>query len=206
MKDTKIISILRSRVVTAVMIVAAVAVVGVRLSASGDHRHDTRPGTRAASLDPLQGLKEAWQLVERARLVIYESGERPAPGTIPTFNHARETVSRAEAELAAGRPPEALDLMARAREMLKLAVQVASSEITNDFIEKRLSGIDELRLEAQNLASVCPAPGVRELMGRGDERLQLARQDTKAGRLDYAEAEATIARELYERVIEICAR
>jgi hypothetical protein len=204
--ERKTTSFIRSRVAKAAMVIVAVAVAGVCLSTGESGRHDARNNQRAASLDPGRGLKEARELVDRAVVMIYETGDRSTPGAIPMFTQARETLDRAGTELADGHAAEALDLTARAREMLRTAAQLASREITSDFIEKRLAELDELRAESENLASVCSAPGVRDLMSRGDERLRLAREYAGADKLDYAEAQATIAYELYTRIMKICAK
>ena len=200
------ISPIPGRMAMALVAVAAVAVVGVCLSANAERDPGAGRGSRADSLTSAQAVKEAWELAKRARIMIAERGEAQSPGALPTFNRARDTLGRAGVELAAEHYAEALDLAERARETLGVAAQLASIEITAELIEQKLSGLDELRREAQNLASECPAPGIRDLMGRGDDRVRLAREHAEARRLDYAEAEATIARELYTQVMQICTR
>ncbi len=166
-------------------------------------RKTSRADTAAAALD----VKEAWRLFERARMMAGSlRGELISPGVTPTLNFARATLTRAEDELKSGNAVQALDLARRARETLKIAVQLAIGDLTPELVEARLGDLGELKLQAQNLASACPAPGIRDLAARADDRFQLAKDDAGAMRLDRAEAQETIARELYTRIMEICAR
>jgi hypothetical protein len=176
-----------------------------------------RPGTpkrspaerssRADSIAAALRVEEAWALYERTRLLgTLDPGSPQSPGVPPMVNFARATLTRAENALKQGRFAEALDVSGRARETLRIAAQLQLGEITEELLHKRLLDVHELELQARNLASACPVPGIRALMAQADERLRLAREDTTAGRLDHAEAETTIVRELYTRIIQICAR
>ena len=58
----------------------------------------------------------------------------------------------------------------------------------------------------ENLAEKCPHPGVKELMERAQAHLRLAREHAESGKLESAIAEMAVARNLYRRIGELCAR
>ena len=115
-------------------------------------------------------------------------------------------IRRAEDALAAGRTAEGMDLLARAREMLRGAIRAEAGEMTRETIMLRIERIESLRDETKNLAEKCPEPGVKDLMERAQEHLRLARDHAESGRLEPAAAEIAIARNMYQRIGELCAR
>jgi len=159
-----------------------------------------------AANDPAQIIDGARRLIERADEVISEQGGQADPKSIEALAEARTMIRRAEDALAAGRPEEARDLVAAARDMLRACLRTEAADLTRDRIMERIARIEALGEETRNLAAPCPAPGIRELMDRAEEHLRLAREHAEASRLDSAEAEATIARNLYQRISDICAR
>jgi hypothetical protein len=90
--------------------------------------------------------------------------------------------------------------------MLRACLRTEASELTRERVMQRIERVAALGDETRNLAASCPAPGIRELMERAEEHLRLAREHAEASRLDSAEAEATIARNLFQRISDICAR
>ena len=74
------------------------------------------------------------------------------------------------------------------------------------MIMMRFERIESLRDETRNLAEKCPEPGIKELMERAQEHLRLARDHAESGRLEPAGAEMAIARNMYQRIGELCAR
>jgi HEPN domain-containing protein len=159
-----------------------------------------------AANDPAQLLDGARRLLARADEIIAEQGGQADPKTVETLEQARAMIGRAEDALAAGRPDEARATVARVVEMLRACLRTEASELTRERVMQRIERVAALGDETRNLAASCPAPGIRELMERAEEHLRLAREHAEASRLDSAEAEATIARNLFQRISDICAR
>jgi hypothetical protein len=155
--------------------------------------------------DPQERLDEAYRLLERAREIIADGGSTD-PKPLDALERAGETLRRAEEAIAAGRNGEVLRLIATAREMLRNAVRAESQELSQDRIMLRLERVEALREETRNLAETCPAPGIKDLMERAQEHLRLARRYAENGTLESAVAEIAIARNLYQRIGDICAR
>ena len=78
--------------------------------------------------------------------------------------------------------------------------------MTREKLMLRIEKIEALREETRNLAEKCPHPGVEELMQRAHEHLKLARGNAESGNLEPAVAEMAVARNLYRRIGELCAR
>jgi len=169
-------------------------------------RNSARFMPAQTALDPQNRLQEAYRLLERAGELAAEKGTPPDPKTLEIMEQARAMLRRAEDAIAAGHTDEALGLVARSREMLRMAVRAEEGEMTRERLMLRLENVEALREETRNLAEKCPAPGIAELMGRAQEHLRLAREHGERGNLESAVAEMAIARNLYQRISEICAR
>jgi quinol monooxygenase YgiN len=151
-------------------------------------------------------MEEALRLLERANEMTQEGGAPADPKTVETLTRAREALRRADEALAAARPEEARSLILGAREMLQAAVQGESGALTRERVEARIARIETLGEQTGSLVASCSAPGVQELMERAAGHVKLARERVEASRLDEAQAEATIAENMYQRITEICAR
>jgi phage terminase Nu1 subunit (DNA packaging protein) len=99
-----------------------------------------------------------------------------------------------------------MNMLERARTTLREAIRAGEGDATREGIMKRIEQTEALRDETMNLAAKCPEPGVRELMERARERLRLAREHAENGRLETAAAEISVARNMYQRIGELCAR
>jgi type II secretory pathway pseudopilin PulG len=155
--------------------------------------------------DPQERLDEALRLLERSREIIADEGSSD-PKALGTLERPREMLARAEQAIAEGHDDEALRLVAAAREMLRSAVSVESGDLSRDRLMLRLEKVEALREETRNLAETCPVPGIRNLMERAQEHLRLARQHAESGASESAAEEIAVARNLYRRIGEICAR
>jgi hypothetical protein len=151
-------------------------------------------------------LDEAYRLLERASEIASGDGEPVDPKTRETLDRSRAMIGQAENAFAAGRTAEGLELLARTREMLRAAIRAESGETTREAIMMRIERIEALREETRNLAENCPEPGIKNLMERAREHLRLARDYAENGRLEQASAEIAIARNMYQRIGELCAR
>jgi len=160
----------------------------------------------AAAGDPQNLLEEARGLLERAGEYASGGGEPAAGRTLEAVRRARAMIDGAEQAFAAGRPTEGTDLLARAREMLRAAIRADAGEMNGETVMLRIEQAEALREETRNLAENCPEPGVRNLMERAHEHLRLARDHAEKGALEPAAAEAAIARNMYRRIGELCAR
>jgi tetratricopeptide (TPR) repeat protein len=150
-------------------------------------RNSVRLLPAVAAGDPQDQLDEAYRLLERA---VEISSDDPASA----------------ATLAAGRASEGTELIRQARERLRSAVNTGARGLTRERLMLRIEKVEALREETRNLAEKCPHPGVKELMERAQEHLRLARVHTESGNLESAIAETAVARNLYQRIGELCAR
>ena len=90
--------------------------------------------------------------------------------------------------------------------MLRAAIRAETGEMTRETIMMRIERTESLRDETRNLAEKCPEPGIGNLMERAQEHLRLARDHAENARLEPAAAEIAIARNMYQRIGELCAR
>ena len=169
-------------------------------------RNSIRLMPLAPAGDPQNRLEEANRLLDRAGEIASGNGQPADPRTLETIDQARSMIRRAETALAAGRTAEGLDLLARTRETLRTAIRAEEGGITREKIMMRIERIESLRDETGNLAEKCPEPGIKNLMERAQEHLMLARDHAKNGRLEPAAAEIAVARNMYQRIGELCAR
>jgi tetratricopeptide (TPR) repeat protein len=169
-------------------------------------RNSVRLMPLAPAGDPQNRLEETHRLLERAEEMASGNGKPAGPGTLGTMDQARAMIRRAEDALGAGRTAEGLDLLERSRGLLRGAIRVEAGEMTRETIMMRVERIESLRDETRNLAEKCPEPGVQELMERAQEHLRLARDHAESGRLEPAAAEIAVARNMYQRIGELCAR
>lgn len=156
--------------------------------------------------DARNRIEETHRLLERAGELASGNGEPAGPKTLEAIEQARAMIRRAENAFDAGRTAEGMDLLARAREMLRAAIRDETGEMTRERIMIRIERIESLREETRNLAEKCPEPGVKNLMDRAQEHLRQARDHAENGRIEPAAAEIAIARNMYQRIGELCAR
>ncbi len=156
--------------------------------------------------DPQSRLEETRRLLERADEIVSARGEPADPATLAALERARAAIRRAEDALAAGRTAEGMEQLERAREILRETIRAGEGDETRERIMERIEKTEALRDETMNLVDTCPEPGVRQLMERARERERLAREHAENGRLEAAAAELAIARNMYQRIGELCAR
>jgi hypothetical protein len=156
--------------------------------------------------DPRSRLEETRRLLERAGEIAAAGGDPPDPATLAAIERARVMIRGAEDALAAGRTAEGSDMLERARATLREAIRAEEGGATRERIMERIGQTEALRDETMNLAEKCPEPGIRQLMERAQERVRLAREHAESGRLEAAAAEIAIARNMYQRIGELCAR
>ena len=169
-------------------------------------RNSVRLMPLAPAGEPQNRLEETLRLLERAGEIASGNGEPADPKVLETIDRARAMIGRAEESLAAGRTSEGLELLAQVREMLRAALSNEAGGMTRAMIMLRIERVESLRDETNNLAEKCPEPGVKSLMERAQEHLKLARDHTDGGRLEPAAAEIAVARNMYQRIGELCAR
>ena len=168
-------------------------------------RNSVRLMPIAPAGNPQDRLDEAYLLLERAGEIASDTGE-PDPKTIAAIDQARTMLRQAEDALAAGRTAEGTDLITRARERLRAAVSAGTLGMTRERLRLRIEKVETLREETRNLVEECPQPGIKELMERAQEHLRLSRGHADDGNLKSAIAEIAVARNLYQRIGELCAR
>lgn len=155
--------------------------------------------------DPRVRLEETKALLERARDAV-ASGEIQDKKSVEAIERARTMLEKAENALASGREEESLGLTTRARETLREAIRNEGEPFAQERIETRLANMERIRDQAHNIARSCPEPGIKGLLERADGHLELARNHARSSNFESAAAEAAIARNIYRRVMDLCAR
>jgi len=96
--------------------------------------------------------------------------------------------------------------MKKARELLRSAVEQARSEIPAEQVAGEIDRATALGETVGAVIENCTAEGIRKLYQRANEHLAHARRNLDGGKQDSALSEARIARNLFNRIREICAR
>ena len=152
--------------------------------------------------DPELMLEESYRLLARAEeLVGSQDGGAERRGYI---DEAKRLLTRAGDELAENRDESALRLINEARNLIRLATSDDGKAMTKDEVRSEIRRIEAMGEEVTGAVEGCDAPGVQMLLDRAAARLGKAWQYLDGGDLANAEAEARIARNLYQRVGEIC--
>lgn len=152
--------------------------------------------------DPEMQLEESYRLLERAEEMIgtlEEDVER-----LGFIDEAKRLLTRAGDELAENRNEEALRLITEARNLIRLATSEENRAMTKEEVRSEIQRVEGMGEDVIEAIEGCDATGVRLLLDRAAARLQKAWQYLDEGELPNAEAEARIARNLYQRVKEIC--
>lgn len=154
--------------------------------------------------NPKVMLEEAYRLLARAEEMSGTAVEADQTKQQGYLDEAKRLLTRAGDELAEKRNEEALRLIKEARTLLHLSVSEEKQEMTKERVKIEIQKAETLRDEVQNAAEACDAPGIQTLLDRAASRIGKAWQLLEAGELPNAEAEARIARNLYQRIREIC--
>jgi hypothetical protein len=154
--------------------------------------------------DPGLMLEESYRLLERAEEIIGpqdEAGDVERRGYI---DEAKRLLTRAGDELAENRDESALRLINEARNLLRLATSDERKAMTKEEVRSEIQRAESLGEDVTGAVEGCDAPGVQMLLDRAAARLGKAWQYLDEGELPNAEAEVRIARNLYQRIKEIC--
>ena len=168
-------------------------------------RNLTRTTSRVRAGDPEAAIEEARRLQHRAEEMVGAPGEAPEQA-LRLLEQARRMLDRAEDELAGGNGDEALRLTTEARRMLRRAVELSRGETGPGEAAAEVERAAQLGELVRAILEDCETEGAGDLMNRAEEHLRKARADLDGGRHERAVSEARIARNLYNRVREICAR
>ena len=120
------------------------------------------------------------------------------------IDEARRLLQRAGDELAGNRDESALRLINEARNLLRLATSDERKAMTKEELRSEIQRAEALGEDVIGAVEGCDAPGAQMLLDRAAARLGKARQFLDEGELPNAEAEARIARNIYQRIREIC--
>jgi flagellin-specific chaperone FliS len=154
--------------------------------------------------DPEQAMIEATRLMERAREMISGMNEVPEH-TQGLFSEAEGLMLRIREMISEGNGDEAGRLMVRVRHILREAIDSIKSSDGPKMAENEIDNVIQMRNRIQELVGNCDSEGARKLFARAENRLNSAMGHFEAGRTDEAWAEARIARNLFQRIREICA-
>ena len=152
--------------------------------------------------DPELMLEESYRLLERAEEMIGSEDEDVE--RIGFIDEAKRLLTRAGDELAANREESALRLINEARNLVRLATSDETAAMTKEEVRSEIRRVEALGAEVKDTIAGCDATGVQMLLDRAADRLGRAWRHLDEGKLENAEAEARIARNLYQRVREIC--
>ncbi|HER43674.1 MAG TPA: hypothetical protein ENO08_04365 [Candidatus Eisenbacteria bacterium] len=154
--------------------------------------------------DPEVMLEESYRLLARAEEMLGSEDYAEDTERRGFIDEAKRLLTRAGDELAENRNESALRLINEARALLRLATSDEGGEMTKEEVRSQIERIEAMGDDVAGAVEGCDAPGVRMLLDRAAARLAKARQFLDEGELPNAEAEARIARNLYQRVREIC--
>ena len=164
-----------------------------------------RNTSRNRSGDPENMLAEARRLQERAEEMV-GAHEGAPDNAYMLLEQSRRMLDRAESEITEGNSEEALRLMEEARRMLRLAVEEAGSDIAPGQAADEVDRAAELGERVRATLEQCEAEGARNLYERANEHMVRANENLDKGQRERAVAEARIARNLFNRIREICAQ
>ncbi len=168
-------------------------------------RATMRNTARNRTGNPENMMAEARRLQQRAEEMIGAHEGAPESAYM-MLEQARRMLDRAEAELTEGNSAEALRLMEEARRMLRSAVEKTRSDIPPEQAADEVERAAELGEMVRATVEQCEAEGARNLYERANEHMVRAKENLDNGQHDRAIAEARIARNLFNRIREICAR
>jgi tetratricopeptide (TPR) repeat protein len=155
--------------------------------------------------DPEAMLRESYRLLERAGQIIAEEGDGTGSARqIRLVEQAQGLLTRAENAIDAGRYEEAQRLITRTRRLLRQAIREERRDETAERVVSMIEQVEKLRTSVLEMLPSCTAPGTETLMERATNRLERAKMYLEEGRIENAAAEARIARNMYNRIKEIC--
>ncbi|MCK4537684.1 MAG: hypothetical protein KAV42_02675 [Candidatus Krumholzibacteria bacterium] len=154
--------------------------------------------------DPQQAIAETNRLMERAGEMISGMDEVPEH-TRALFGEAEGLMLRAREMISEGNNEEAGRLLVRVRTMLREAIDLMKTSDGSKMAENEIDNVIQMRNRIQELVEGCTSEGARKLFARAENRLNSAMDHFEAGRTEEAWAEARIARNLFQRIREICA-
>ena len=164
-----------------------------------------RNTSRKRTGNPENMMSEAKRLQQRAEEMI-GAHEGAPENAYMLLEQARRMLGRAETNLAEGNSEEALRLMEEARRMLRNAVEETQSNIPPEQIADEIDRAAELGQMVRATLEQCEAEGARNLYERANEHMVRAKENLDRGHRERAIAEARIARNLFNRIREICAQ
>lgn len=159
---------------------------------------------RQSLSDPAAALDEAYRLVERAEGLIERREGRSKNRSRERIEQAKRLLDRAEQEASRGNNEEAQRLIAEVRRRLQEAVATEQGAQGEDDVTLLVERVRAIRQETASFVEFCTAPGVETLLERADKHLDRATALLAEGGTDAAAAEARIARNMYNRIGEIC--
>lgn len=154
--------------------------------------------------DPEIALNEAYRLLERAEEMIERREGHDVERNRQRIEHAKRLLDRAEQEIEIGHTDEAKRLIAEIRRELREAVRAEAGASTEDGATTMIERVESIRIDVIAIVESCTAPGVETLLARATEHLDRAKANLAEGKADAAEAEARIAHNMYNRIMEIC--
>ncbi len=160
-----------------------------------------RVADEAAS--PEQMMDETLRLLERTQAMLSENGGGSEEAEA-FYERARAMIREAQELMSGGKNQEAERALNEARRILRQAVDSIGPGYDSQTAESEIGRIIEMRDEIQGILEGCRAEGAGSLFARANLRLGKAMDHFEKGNLPAARAEARIARNLFQRVREIC--
>ncbi|HSG29045.1 MAG TPA: hypothetical protein VLA34_11235, partial [Candidatus Krumholzibacterium sp.] len=154
-------------------------------------------------LDGHRFMEETQRLMERTREMTSRQGDEAGPSAA-LYDEAERLMQQAREMLSEGKSEEALRTMRQVRSMLRKSVDAAGPGQDAAAAEDEIDGVIRLRDSMEEIVNGCSADAARKLFARAENRLGNAMDHFEAGRIERAQAEARIARNLFQRIREIC--
>ncbi len=156
--------------------------------------------------DPETELNEAYRLLERAEEMIERREGHDVERNRRRIEHVKRLLDSAEREIETGHGDEAKRLTAEIRRELREAVSAEAGASTEGSATTMIERGESMRLDVIAIVESCTAPGVETLLARATKHLDRAKSNLAEGKADAAAAEARIAHNMYNRIMEICSK
>lgn len=149
-------------------------------------------------------LDRAYRLLDRAEEMTTGEGAGSSARERKMIARAGELLEQAGEAVSNGRTQKAKRLIDQAQTLLRQAIREEREDVTRDKVAALIERVQALHDEVVSIMEDCDTQGTLTLFERAVDHAQKAKAYLDKDRLTDAEAEARIARNLYNRIREIC--
>ncbi len=166
-------------------------------------RNLTRRISGEDSAEPARIIDEALALRERAWEMIGDKGAGQSPA-MGFMERADRLLERSRLALRDGRKREALEFANQARRLMRQAIETGEVKDPAARAESEIRAVGNIAESVTGMLAECDDEGAGNLYERAAGHLAAARKNFESNDYQRAYAEARIARNLFNRIKEIC--